>query len=596
MRGAFFKTVLRTAGSNAGRLLAVTAIVMLGIGFVSGLGTISPLIESSVSAMLTERAAPDVIVKSTLPTGMSEALQDRLASLPGVAAAEAVTQVDLEIEGQNGRVCVADLSGAKVNKLELLAGRFPQSADEVLVERSSEAIAAVGIGERLSLLGAEREVVGIVANPLIFVRDGEPDNEGEPLGRMVYLDSAYLRLPITDLYVRAADLPAAGVFADSYRERIAELVDALTAEAGDSCVFLTLEDNKSCALTENYADKINGICLIFPVFFIAVTALVVLTTMTRLTEEERPVIGCYRTLGLGDAAIAAKYVGLSLLCGLVGSAAGVLLGIAVLPTVIYPAFNAVFFMPARAGAPALLPGLLAAAAMLAAVGGVTFWLVFRELREQPAALLRPKAPKAGRKIFLEHLPFLWKRLKFKYKSTFRNIFRYGKHLAMTVVSVAGSTALVLAGFGLSDLSRDSSADAAAGMADSFGAISAVVIVFAALLCVLVIFNLTNMNIGERRREIATLKVLGYQESEVAGYIYREILIMTLFGIALGLPLGYGLLRFVFAYLEFGSIQSVRWVSYLCAAGLVLLSVGLVDLLLRPKMKKIDMTASLKAVE
>ena len=96
------------------------------------------------------------------------------------------------------------------------------------------------------------------------------------------------------------------------------------------------------------------------------------------------------------------------------------------------------------------------------------------------------------------------------------------------------------------------------MADSFSLISVVIIAFAAILCILVIFNITNMNIGERKREIATLRVLGYQQSEVSLYIYREINITTMLGVLLGIPLGYLLLNFLFEFLEFGNIKNVNW--------------------------------------
>ena len=127
-------------------------------------------------------------------------------------------------------------------------------------------------------------------------------------------------------------------------------------------------------------------------------------------------------------------------------------------------------------------------------------------------------------------------------------------------------------------------------------ISFVVILFAAALCVLVVYNLTNMNIGERKREIATLKVLGYRAGEVAGYIYREVFIMALFGIILGIPLGYGFLSFVFAYMDFGTMSVVQWQTYLYSVLLVVVFVALVDLLLARKIRKIDMNASLKSVE
>ncbi len=127
-------------------------------------------------------------------------------------------------------------------------------------------------------------------------------------------------------------------------------------------------------------------------------------------------------------------------------------------------------------------------------------------------------------------------------------------------------------------------------------VAVVVMAFALLLCVFVIYNLTNMNTGERMREIATLKVLGYTEREVAAYIYREILVMAIIGTILGVAAGCGLICFVLAYLDFGSFADVAWWSYLLSAVLVLVFVGIVDLLLMPKIRSVGMTESLKSVE
>ena len=168
---------------------------------------------------------------------------------------------------------------------------------------------------------------------------------------------------------------------------------------------------------------------------------------------------------------------------------------------------------------------------------------------------------------------------------------------MTVISVAGSTALIFAGFGLHDIAKaDGHKVDVAIIGDSLAMISVIVILFAICLCVLVIFNLTIMNIGERKRELATLKVLGYHDIEVSGYIFREIFIMAIFGIIVGLPLGYGLVAFIFEYLEFGSINDVKIASYIFTVLLVIVVICIVDLLLHFKNKKIDMTTSLKTVE
>ncbi len=607
---AYTKTVFRTVRDNIGRFIAITLIILLGVAFISGLGTLAYKMRCSLSDGYARAVAPDIVVKSKSQLGFTPSQITLIEETEGISTLQRYTVIDLEEGEERTRIYATALSEQKVNKLTLREGRYPQSASEIVAERASDAVKAVAIGDRISLLNEERTVVGIVENDLLTYRGGEPImkeeaseeqdvKDMEMLTRIFYFDSAYFSfLPTTDLYLKMESIPREGYFSAEYDGAAQSLADEISLRAADeNLVFLTLKDTAGYSLAQSYEEKVNVIAAIFPVFFIAVSALVVLTTMTRMIEEERAVIGCYRTLGYGKGKIAFKYLFFSVACCLIGSGGGLGVGLTLLPTVIYPAFNTMFFLlPWEAHVQPLM-GILAAFCMLLAVCGVTLYLILRELRGQPAEILRPKTPKAGKKIFLEKLPFLWKGLSFRYKSTFRNIFRYVKHLLMTVVSVAGATALVLAGLGLSDVCKSDTVRADfPNMADSVAMISVLIIVFAALLSVLVVYNLTNMNIGERKREIATLKVLGYRNGEVCGYVFREVFIMALMGICVGIPLGYLLLAFAFSYLDFGAVADVLWYSYPLAGLFIVVTVGIVDLLLMGKIRKIDMTTSLKTVE
>lgn len=600
---AYTKTVLRTVKNNFGRFLAITAIILLGIAFVSGLGSLSPKILNSVNNYFANQKVADIIVKSQSKLGFTSAEIELLSSMGSFEQAQPITALDMEVGGLNARIYSLPIEDDKINKLEILEGRAPQNEKEVLVERKSNVIKKQEIGQKISIFFADIEmdfeIVGIAANPLAFSKEGEPDLINQkPLELIAYMEAKYmvLPLPITDVYLKVAN--ESSVFSKDYRRNIDVCVGEVESSLkGVDIKCLTLQENTGYAMIKSYTEKVNLVCLFFPIFFIAVAALVVLTTMTRLIEEERAAIGCYKTLGYSDTKVTLKYVSFAVICCVIGSVIGMVSGIIVLPAILYPAFKALFFMPAMTGAVYLTWGLLASAAMLLAVVGVTLYLINKELRTSPAMLLKPKAPKAGKKIFLERLTFFWKRLSFRYKSTLRNIFRYFNHLLMTVISVAGATALVVAGFGLSDVSKsEEMSGILGGMSESFAMISAVVIIFAAILCILVLYNLTNMNIAERKREIATLKVLGYHEVEVAGYIYREVLIMALIGIIFGIPLGYLFLNFLFEFMDFGKIGYVHWYTYLISGAIVILFIGIVDLLLHRKIKNVDMTSSLKTLE
>ena len=161
---------------------------------------------------------------------------------------------------------------------------------------------------------------------------------------------------------------------------------------------------------------------------------------------------------------------------------------------------------------------------------------------------------------------------------------------MTVVSVIGSTVLVFAGMGLLDCAR---------LRENAFAISAVailVLVFSAVLCALVVYNLTNINVSERKREIATLMVLGYHDKEVTGYIYREIYIMSLIGALLGVPLGVAFLDIVLGLIDFGTLSDINWWTYVLTPLLTMSFSFISTRLLRKKIVKTDMNASLKSLE
>ena len=173
----------------------------------------------------------------------------------------------------------------------------------------------------------------------------------------------------------------------------------------------------------------------------------------------------------------------------------------------------------------------------------------------------------------------------------RNVLRFFVRFLMTVVSVAFSTALVLAGLAVLDCCLFQDIGGAAMIA-----VAIIVLVFAALLNFVVIYTLTNINISERERELATLMVLGYYDNEVAGYIYREIYITSLIGILFGLPLGCLLCLFIFNVMGFGSIPGISWFVWVLAPILSVIFTVLVTLMLRRKITKIDMNNSLKAIE
>ena len=201
---------------------------------------------------------------------------------------------------------------------------------------------------------------------------------------------------------------------------------------------------------EQYADRMDAIARVFPVFFFLVAALVASTTMTRMVDENRLQMGTLKALGYSNGQIAAKYLFYALSASILGSFAGMALGFTVFPIIIWNAFGMIFDVPTFRLA--FYPGMAAAGlGISAAVIGLTTWLACRSsLHEKTASLLLPRAPVAGKRILLEYITPLWKRMSFSQKTTARNLFRYKKRFFMTVLGVAGCTALLLIGFGIQD--------------------------------------------------------------------------------------------------------------------------------------------------
>lgn len=247
---------------------------------------------------------------------------------------------------------------------------------------------------------------------------------------------------------------------DSYaefEEKIAEAEQEIADTEADianiekpETYVLNRDTNIGYACFQNDSSIVEGLANVFPVFFFLVAALVCMTTMNRMVEEQRTQIGVLKALGYGEAAIMGKYLFYSGSAALAGCIAGYFLGIHLFPFVIWTAYGMMYQMGSIVyifdGGTALL---CLACALLCSMG--TTWISCRhELKEVAADLMRPKAPRAGKRVFLEWLPFIWKRLKFLHKVSVRNIVRYKRRFFMMVIGISGCTALLVTGFGIRD--------------------------------------------------------------------------------------------------------------------------------------------------
>ena len=616
----YFKTVRRMFRHQLIRLLSLIGVILISIGFISGIGSPTDMIQDSIENYYRDRNVSDFIVKSK----SGNFTDDQISAVRAHYGANNVNtglSVDMQtLEKRSLRLYFLDFDAWDINVPELVDGE-KVTGDEsncVYAEVSDNVIKGYAVGENVEIdlgkalnLPMEYQlsvtVKGIVKSPLTFGKDGEPSyNNPEDtevpdnmvkLGKLDLLENVlycpFSLLPVQvngDLYITAEDRGLFASFSDGYKAYVEKEKSQLTALLGDDIEIITLYDNYSFKSVLSSADKVRGIGNILMMIFIAVSLLVVLSSMMRLMEEERAQIACLKTLGYSSFSIVARYLLFALVALLAGGGGGFFVGYGVSRLMCY-VFDYSYDMPpisvvVNPSYYFLSVGVVAAITLMA-----IFILGMRMTGDTPANLLRPKPPQKGKRVFLENIPFLWNRLAFKYKSSLRNVLRYKMRFFMMLVSVAVSAGLVFAGLALLDMC----------LFDDFGSpsiigIAVVVVVFAGLLTAVVINTLTTINISERNREIATLMVLGYLDSEICGYIYREIYISTSIGILFGYPVGIGLATLIFKTIGFGTVGGVSWFMWLLVPVVVFGFTLLVSLILRPKIVKTKMNESLKAVE
>ena len=648
----YLKTFGRMFKRHFTRLISILLMVLVSVGFTAGIGMATDKINDSIAEYHEARNVSDMI----LLNDEGSFTDDDIAALETQFGAENVqTGGMLEFEVKDGKATVNDteLTFTNVPDGIVRVYLFDEAADPsevtqnlfedvthydtsaagddaitVYAERATEQLEGYEEAQTFTLsttiaygamsIDVTQNYVlgGTVRNPLHMAVRDDPSYTDDPasddeddmldLTTIFYVFGDLLHLEIETPFgeilqtISAAEmrnqvyltLPDAGsLFGFGYDGALDD-AEAAVASLGLSVSpqVLTMHENYSYESFKEYGGKIEGIGYVLMVVFLLVTILVVLSTMTRLLDEERGQIACLMTLGYSPASIIVKYLLFALVGTLIGGVGAYFAGLG-LARIIYINFEWNYALPPYSSNVTMTFYLITFAVILISTLIATAVAGFKLTREHPATLLRPKTPKAGKTVFLERIPFIWNRLSFKYKSTMRNVLRFFVRFLMTVVSVAFSTALVLAGLAVLDCCLFQDIGGAAMIA-----VAIIVLVFAALLNFVVIYTLTNINISERERELATLMVLGYYDNEVAGYIYREIYITSLIGILFGLPLGCLLCLFIFNVMGFGSIPGISWFVWVLAPILSVIFTVLVTLMLRRKITKIDMNNSLKAIE
>lgn len=500
MKSMMKKTTLREIRQSLGRYLAIFAIVALGVGFFAGLKITKTVMVESADDYLREYQLFDYRLLSTL--GFEEEDVQALKQKEHIRAVEGAVEADILYLNDTGNegVLKAHTLMEQINGLKLLAGRMPQSPSECIVDSNRYDETALGETIFLSDNNAQDDmdkfayreytIVGVAqASAYIqFERGNSSMGNGRVDGFMYLLPEGFAADYYTDIYVKFdMDERIYSPEYDAYMaerktqweqycreqgerrylallgraEQIARAGEAL-ADAGTnidairkpSTFVLGRDTNVGYTLFENDSSIVEGIANVFPVFFFMVAALVCMTTMNRMVEEQRTQIGVLKALGYGNGSIMGKYLFYSGSAALGGCLAGYFLGIFIFPLVIWQAYGMMYRLGDIVFVFDWSAALLCLTASLLCSMGTTWISCRHELRTPAAGLMRPKAPKAGKRILLERAGFIWNRLKFLHKVSVRNIVRYKKRLFMMVMGISGCTALLVTGFGVRDSVTD----------------------------------------------------------------------------------------------------------------------------------------------
>jgi len=452
----FTKLIFRETWTLFPKLLAIVLIVALGVGFTLGLMTAAPNLHYSVEKFYEDTNAADAMI---IGGSFSDEIINDIKNHPLIDDVYPYFSfdgdVDFKDEKKLARINVINFKEEiSINKLTIIEGRLPNPDSEtieVVIEQKQPFLVDVPLGYITTFMDKTIEVVGIVHNPWYFAFVEEISHtEQRPIEIIVYADeSLQNEKTYTNILITLNNSKKYKLFSRSYRDFLQEKIDILQKEYPE-LYFIRLDMNQSYAKYLSDVGITEAVSLLFPVFFLMVTVLVTMASMMRIVEDQRNQIGTLRSLGFGNLKILSKYIIYSLISSGLGTIIGIGGGVYFIPRIIYNVYSTVYNLPSFSIQYYFNYTSIISVIMIASVVTVTILSVYNHLKEKPTELLRPKVPKSGKKIFIEKIPFIWKRLKFKYKSTFRNIFRYKRNLFLTLIGIAGSTALLLAGFGVKD--------------------------------------------------------------------------------------------------------------------------------------------------
>lgn len=487
MKTKLLKHIFMKIKDNYKRFLSLICMAFLGVGFYAGIQSSSPDMLKTLDNFYDENNVYDISVISNV--GLTEDDLLKLSKIKNVELAINIQEKDtyLEIEENNYVVKLIEYN-SQMNNVYIKEGRLPKNNNEVSVDNALLENNNLKLGDNITIDGKKYSIVGNVISPLYFSAERPNSNLGSgKVDYYIYVYNGSLDLEAySNIYITVKGAKKYLTNSDSYKKLINNVkkdIDLIKDKQQDirydelySDIIETGEmygisideskfikpkwyiydrlDNASYKELINASDNLKKIGNIFPIIFFAISVLVSLISMMRMIEEDRVENGTLKSLGYNSFHITLKYVIYSLLATTIGSSVGAIFGSYMIPSVIWNIYTKIFFIPKFIYLLKSDYNALGLWICILCICGTSVIVCIKNLREVPANLMRPKAPKSGKKILLERINFIWKKLKFSDKITIRNIFRYKSRVITTILGIAGCTALILAGFGLKDSIKD----------------------------------------------------------------------------------------------------------------------------------------------
>lgn len=487
MKTKLLKHIFMKIKDNYKRFLSLICMAFLGVGFYAGIQSSSPDMLKTLDNFYDENNVYDISVISNV--GLTEDDLLKLSKIKNVELAINIQEKDtyLEIEENNYVVKLIEYN-SQMNNVYIKEGRLPKNSNEVSVDNALLENNNLKLGDNITIDGKKYSIVGNVISPLYFSAERPNSNLGSgKVDYYIYVYNGSLNLEAySNIYITVKGAKKYLTNSDSYKKLINNVkkdIDLIKDKQQDirydelySDIIETSEmydisideskfikpkwyiydrlDNTSYKELINASDNLKKIGNIFPIIFFAISVLVSLISMMRMIEEDRVENGTLKSLGYNSFHITLKYVIYSLIATTIGSSVGAIFGSYMIPSVIWNIYTKIFFIPKFIYLLKSDYNALGLWICILCICGTSVIVCIKNLREVPANLMRPKPPKSGKKILLERINFIWKKLKFSDKITIRNIFRYKSRVITTILGIAGCTALILAGFGLKDSIKD----------------------------------------------------------------------------------------------------------------------------------------------